>query len=59
MNGLEDDATRSSPPEAAGTSGGGDPGLPWFRTWRAVYLFVIGCFVFYVVFLAVLPRVFS
>jgi hypothetical protein len=34
-------------------------GLPLFRTWRGVYLFVIGCFVFYVVLLAVLTRAFS
>ena len=59
MNPLENrSSTRSSPPDAAGTNGG-DPDLPWFRTWRGVYLFVIGCFVFYVVFLAVLSRVFS
>ena len=34
-------------------------GLPWFRTWRGVYLFVLGCFVLYVVLLTVLTRAFS
>lgn len=32
------------------------PHLPWFRTWRGVYLFVIGCFVLYVILLAILSR---
>jgi hypothetical protein len=35
------------------------PGLPGFRTWRGVYLFVFGCFVIYVVLLALLSRAFS
>jgi hypothetical protein len=35
------------------------PGLPWFRTWRGVYLFTFGCFVLYVVLLTVFSRVFS
>ena len=34
-------------------------GLPGFRTWRAVYLFVIGCFILCVVLLATLKWVFS
>ena len=34
------------------------PGLPWFRTWRGVYRFVIGCFILYVVLLAVLKWAF-
>ena len=34
-------------------------GLPWFRTWRGVYLFVLGCFVGYVILLALLARAFS
>jgi len=41
----------------------GDPdestGLPWFRTWRGVYWFVIGCFVLYVGLLAIFSRAFS
>ena len=34
-------------------------GLPGFRTWRRVYLFVLGCFVLWVVLLAVFSRVFA
>ena len=34
-------------------------GLPWPRTWTGVYLFVMGCFVMWVVLLVVLERVFS
>lgn len=36
-----------------------DPGLPWFRTWRGVYVFVVGCFVAYVVLLTLFTRVFA
>jgi len=36
-----------------------DPGLPRFRTWRGVYLFVAGCFVAYVVLLTLFTRVFA
>ena len=35
------------------------PGLPWFRTWRAVYLFVFGWFVLVVALLAAFTRFFS
>ena len=35
------------------------PGLPGFRTWRAVYLFVFGWFVLVVVLLAAFTRFFS
>jgi hypothetical protein len=35
------------------------PGLPLLRRWRAVYLFVFGCFVLWVVLLAVFGRFFS
>jgi hypothetical protein len=34
-------------------------GLPWFRTWRGVYVFVFGCFVLWVVLLFALTRIFS
>jgi hypothetical protein len=34
-------------------------GLPWFRTWGGVYLFVLGCFLADVVLLAVFTRLFS
>ena len=35
------------------------PGLPGFRTWRRVYLFVFGWFVLVVVLLAVFARIYS
>jgi hypothetical protein len=35
------------------------PGVPWFRSWRGVYWFIVAAFVVYVVFLAVLPRLFA
>jgi hypothetical protein len=34
-------------------------GLPWLRTWRAVYLFVIASFVLWVALLLALELVFS
>jgi hypothetical protein len=37
----------------------GGTGLPLLRTWRSVYLFVLGCFAAVVVFLAVFTRAFS
>jgi hypothetical protein len=36
-----------------------DTGLPVLRTWRAVYLFVLGVFVLWVVLLAVFSRAFA
>ena len=35
------------------------PSLPGFRTWMAVYLFVLGWFAFVVAFLTVFTRFFS
>jgi len=35
------------------------PGVPGFRTWRGVYLFVFGWFVLVVVLLAIFTRVFA
>ena len=35
------------------------PGLPGFRTWRGVYLFVFGWFVLVVALLAAFTRIFS
>ena len=35
------------------------PGLPGFRSWRGVYVFVFGWFVLVVVLLAVFSRIFS
>jgi len=35
------------------------PDLPWFRTWRGVYLFVLGWFVLVVALLTVFTQIFS
>ena len=35
------------------------PGVPGFRTWRGIYLFVFVCFVVVVVLLAVFSRCFA
>ena len=34
-------------------------GLPWFHTWRGVYVFVFGSFVLWVALLFALTRIFS
>ncbi len=34
-------------------------GLPWFKTWRTVYVFVLGCFVLWVELLVALTVIFS
>ena len=47
-----------SPPRDEG-SGAEPPGLPGFRTWRGVYLFVFGWFVLVVILLTVFTVVFS
>jgi hypothetical protein len=35
------------------------PGVPGFRTWRGVYLFVFGCFVVVVILLTVFTRYYA
>lgn len=35
------------------------PGVPGFRTWRGVYLFVFGCFILFVIALTIFSRVFA
>jgi hypothetical protein len=45
------------PPEAR--SEAEPPGLPGFRTWRGVYLFVFGWFALVVALLAAFTRIFS
>jgi len=47
------EGTRPPPPDDATT------GLPGFRSWRSVYLFVLGVFVLWVVLLTVLTEVYS
>ena len=34
-------------------------GLPWFHSWRGVYVFVFGCFILWVALLFALTRIFS
>jgi hypothetical protein len=48
---------KRSSPEPSGHDE--SPGVPGFCTWRGVYLFVFGCFVAMVVFLALFTRVFA
>lgn len=36
-----------------------DTGLPLFRTWRGIYILVLGCFVGFVIVLAIFTSVFS
>jgi len=48
---------KSSPPDS--TDQDESPGLPGFRTWRGVYLFVFLFFVFSVVLLALFSRFFA
>jgi hypothetical protein len=48
---------KSSPPPPE--SSDDNTGLPGLRTWRGVYLFVLGVFVAYVVLLTVLTRAFQ
>jgi len=38
---------------------GSNTGIPGFRTWRGVYLFVLGCFVGFVVILTIFTRIFE
>jgi len=45
--------------EASATSEEESPGLPCFRTWRGVYLFVLAVFILFVVLFAVFSRSFS
>jgi hypothetical protein len=55
-----DDQTAGSSGATRGPADSGDreTGLPLLRTWRWVYLFVFGCFVLWVVLLAMLTAVF-
>jgi hypothetical protein len=48
-----------TPPRPDPPSGAEPPGLPGFRTWRGVYLFVLGSFVLVVVLLAAFTWIFS
>jgi hypothetical protein len=35
-----------------------DTGLPFFRSWKSVYLFVLGTFIFWVALLVTLTKIF-
>ena len=48
-----------SPAPARADRGDDNPGVPGFRTWRGVYLFVFACFVLGVVALAIFSRIFA
>jgi hypothetical protein len=48
-----------TPTEAPPTSPDEPTGLPWFWTWRGVYIFVFGCFVLWVALLFALTRIFA
>ena len=61
MSPLEESSTKTDKVAAdAGDTGEREStGLPGFRTWRSVYVFVLACFVLYIVLLAVFSRAFS
>jgi hypothetical protein len=46
-------------PRPAERSEAESPQVPWFRTWRGVYLFVFGWFVLVVILLSVFTKIFS
>lgn len=48
----------STPPCPASKEDAETTGLPWFHTWRALYLFVIGSFVVWVALLFALTVLF-
>ena len=45
--------------ERTGAEGAEAPDVPGFRSWRGVYLFVLGWFVLVVILLSVFSRIFS
>lgn len=49
----------SAPPDPEHVTEDEGTGLPWLRTWRGVYLFVLGTFILWVVLLNLLTRMFS
>ena len=48
-----------TPPTSPTPPNDESPGVPGFRTWRGVYLFVFGCFVAVVIALTIFSRVFA
>jgi hypothetical protein len=59
MTPLPPDGPRASPPPDPPAPPEATPGLPGLRTWRTVYAFVFGCFVLWVVLLAIFSRIFQ
>ena len=47
------------PPSSDPVTDDKSPGVPGFRTWRGVYLFVFACFVLVVVLLVIFSRWFA
>ena len=47
-------SSEPTPRNAQGQCRTQETGLPWFRTWRSVYLFVLGSFVIWVALLYLL-----
>jgi hypothetical protein len=47
------------PAVPGGANGTEETGLPWLRTWRAVYRFVVICFLIWVGLLSALTWMFS
>jgi hypothetical protein len=47
------------PPSPEHSTADEPPGVPGFRTWRGIYLFVIGCFVLVVILLALFSLYFA
>jgi hypothetical protein len=47
------------PPPSDRPTNDESPGVPGFRTWRSIYLFVFVCFVLVVVLLALFSRLFA
>jgi hypothetical protein len=56
---LGDHATAEADTPSGPAQNSEATGLPWFRTWRGVYLFVFGCFVLWVALLLALTVSFS
>jgi hypothetical protein len=61
MSSRKEDSTpdEEAPRRPAGVSVEESTGLPWLRTWKAVYWFVLGCFAICVGLLAALTVIFS
>lgn len=56
---LQNPTDEKPTPPAAGVDDESSPGVPLFRSWRGVYLFVLGWFALTVVLLAVFTRWFA